>query len=263
LAVAADTGRTKSGLWYSVQGNGPTVMFLHGSNLDGRAWGPLPTAASSSYRVILPDLRSHGRSADATGPFSFAEDAIEVLDAVGGDRAILVGHSLGAQVALDVALGHPQRIRALILIGPAIGGMPLTRPPVGFEAMMAALKQGNLLEAGVILAGMPVMTLYQDTTAQPTVRTIVTENVRLFRASPTWLRSLDPPAVGRLGELKIPVLVLRGDRDPTESNEAGRVLVEQVAGAKAERFHGCGHLVPLDCGPAAARALEAFLRQIR
>jgi pimeloyl-ACP methyl ester carboxylesterase len=205
------------------------------------------------------DQRSHGHSADATGPFSFIDDVIEVLDAIGVERAALVGHSLGGQVAIDVALAHPGRVGALVLIGPGIGGLPLTKPPTGFERMMAALKRGDVDAAGEILAGMPVMTLYRDTADQPRIRTIVTDNDRLFRASPAWVKRLEPQAAGRLGELKVPVLVMMGERDPTESNEAGRVLLERVVGAKGEIFPGCGHLVPIDCGSEAARSLAAFL----
>jgi pimeloyl-ACP methyl ester carboxylesterase len=186
-----------------------------------------------------------------------------VLDAVGIERAALVGHSLGAQVALDLALARPDRVSALVLIGAGIGGLAPSKPPTGFEKMMEALKRGDVDGAGEILAGMPVMTLYRDTADQALVRTIVTENDRLFRANPTWVKRLDPPAVGRLGELKVPVLVMMGERDPTESNEAGRVLRERVAGAKGETFPKCGHLVPIDCGPEAARSLAAFLARPR
>ncbi len=257
--LASDTGRTRSGLWYSVTGAGPTVMFLHGSNLDSRAWGPLPAALAADHRVILTDLRSHGRSLDATGPFSWVDDAVEVLDAVGATRAALIGHSLGAQIVIDLSLSHPERVTSLVVIGPAISGRPLTKPPAGFEGMVAALRRGDFAAAGEALAAMPVMTLYRDTAGQAEIRAIVKENVRLFRADRTWVKGLDPPAAGRLGELKIPVAILLGSADPTESNEAGQVLQAQVPRATSTVLPRCGHLVPVDCGPEASRAVRAFL----
>jgi pimeloyl-ACP methyl ester carboxylesterase len=60
IAAPADTGRTRSGLWYAVSGSGPAVLFLHGSNLDSRSWGPLPAALEGNHRVVLMDQRSHG-----------------------------------------------------------------------------------------------------------------------------------------------------------------------------------------------------------
>jgi pimeloyl-ACP methyl ester carboxylesterase len=186
LTSPAQRDSTASGLWYSVAGEGPTLVFLHGSNLDSRSWGQLPDALAKEFRVVRMDLRSHGRSRDASGPFSWVSDVIAVLDAVGAERATLIGHSLGAQIAIDAAISHPNRVSRLIVIGPAISGLPMKKPPAGFEGMVAALRRGDLTGAGVALSRMPVMTLYRDTTRQPDARTIVMENVRLFRADPSW-----------------------------------------------------------------------------
>lgn len=262
LVQSPDTGRTTSGIWYSSTGSGPDVVFIHGSNLDSRSWGTLPVEIAKTHRVILIDLRSHGHSLDATGPFSWADDVVEVLDAVRSRRAVLVGHSLGAQVAIDLALSHADRVRALVLIGPGISGKPLSKPPVGFEGLMAALRAGDIEKAGVVLGGMPVMTLYRDTTSAELVRGIVRENARLFRASPQWVRPASPTANDRLESLPLPVLVLMGAADPTESNEAGRVLLERVAGATGRTFPVCGHLVPLDCQDSTRREIQSFLARL-
>lgn len=263
LVQAPDTGHTPSGIWYSVNGRGPDVLFIHGSNLDSRGWGALPAAVAKTHRVILVDLRSHGHSVDAAGPFSWRDDVVGVLDAVRARQAVLVGHSLGAQVAIDLALGHPDRVRALILIGPGISGKPLSKPPVGFERLMAALRAGDIAQAGIVLGDMPVMTLFSDTTSQGLVRSMVRENARLFRASPQWVVPASPTANDRLVSLRFPLLVLMGAADPTESNDAGRVLLERVAGATGRTFPVCGHLVPLDCPDSTRSAIERFLAGLR
>lgn len=262
LVQVPDTGRTQSGIAYSVNGHGPHVVFIHGANLDSRSWGTLPVEIAKTHRVILMDQRSHGHSSDASGPFSWEDDVIEVLDAVGARQAVLVGHSLGAQVAIDVALGHADRVRALVLIGPGISGKPLSKPPVGFDGLIAALRAGDMTKAGVVLGEMPVMTLYSDTSSKALVRRIVSENVRLFRASPQWVRPSTPTANDRLESLRLPVLVLMGAADPTESNEAGRVLLARVAGATVRTFPVCGHLVPLDCPDSTRREIQSFLGRL-
>lgn len=262
LLQVPDTGRTESGLWYEARGTGDAVVLLHGANLDARSWGALPDALSATHRVITLDLRSHGHSADASGPFSWTGDVIEVLDALRLGRVVLAGHSLGAEVALDVALAHPDRVRGLVLIGPAIGGKPLTKPPAGFEALIAALRAGDLPAAGTALAAMPVMQLMNDTTHAALVRSVVRDNVRLFRAKQDWIRRPSPPAIERLETVSVPVLVLMGGRDPTESNAAGRVLLERAPGATGTMFDRCGHLVPIDCGPEALDAITRFLQDL-
>ena len=252
-----DSGRTASGLWYEAVGSGPTLVLLHGSNLDSRSWGTLPESLAATRRVVRTDLRSHGKSADATGPFSWADDVVEVLDAVGARQATLVGHSLGAQVALDVALAHAGRVDGLVLVAPAISGLPLTKPPAGIESLMRALRAGDMEQAGDALAAMPVMTLLADTSEQAAVRAMVKENVRLFRARPEWVRPLSPPAIDRLESVQVPVLVLLGEHDPTESNEAGRVLLNRVKEAVGETLPGCGHLVPMECAHDILEAMRS------
>jgi pimeloyl-ACP methyl ester carboxylesterase len=261
-AQSVDSGRTASGLWYEVRGAGPNVVLVHGANLDSRGWGTLPAALASTHRVTLMDLRSHGRSGDATGPFSWTDDVVEVLDAIGARDAVLVGHSLGAQIVLDLALAHPTRVRALVVVGPAISGKPLDKPPEGFESLLSALRAGDFVQAGVALAAMPVMTLQRDTSARALARRIVSENVRLFKARPEWVRPIEPPAIQRLESISRPVLVLTGALDPTESNDAGNVLVDRLPNATGETFAGCGHLVPMDCPNESNRAVQAFLRRL-
>ena len=262
LQTVPDTGRTASGLWYSVTGSGPTVLLIHGANLDSRSWGPLPDSLAGTHRVVRMDLRSHGRSRDAAAPFSWIDDVVEVLDAAGAERAALIGHSLGASVALDVALRHPGRVSGLVLVGPGISGMPGGMPTAGYESFMAALQKGDLALAGEELGRAPFARFYRDTTRQAEVRTIIRENVRLFRASRDWIKPLDPPAIGRLAEIKVPVLVLRGDDDPSPSNQAGGILLEQVKGATGERFQRCGHMLQLDCTGDVIASVRGFLARL-
>jgi pimeloyl-ACP methyl ester carboxylesterase len=243
-------------------GSGESLVLLHGSNLDSRSWGTLPNALAQTHRVVMADLRAHGRSADASGPFSWSDDAIELMDAARVERAVLVGHSLGAQIAIDAALAHPDRVAALVLIAPAIGGKPAKTPPAGIEELVAALRAGDMERAGAALGQMPVMQLRSDTSQQGVVRRIVRENTRLFRARREWISQLEPPAIGRLAELRVPVLVLLGAADPTESNDAGEVLSQQLGDVTVRTLPRCGHLVPLDCAAGTREAISAFLLRI-
>ena len=257
LASPRDTARTASGLWYSVAGTGPTVVFLHGSNLDSRSWGTLPVELAKTHRVVQVDLRSHGHSAEATGPFSWQDDVIEVLDAVHSDRATLLGLSLGAVIALDAALDFPGRVDRLILMGPAISGMAM-KPRPGYERMMAALQKGDLAAAGEELGRAPVMRLFRDTSRQAEVRGIVKENTRLFRGRREWLKPFTP-AMSRLDQLRVPVLVLVGEKDPTDALDAAQIFKERVSTARIVTIPGCGHLLPLDCGSETVAAVRTFL----
>jgi len=97
------------------------VVLLHGGGSSAATWDTLAAAlATAGHRVIAPDLRGHGRSS-RPGSYSlnsFRDDAVGLLDALALDHVALVGHSLGAHVAILVAQQHPDRVTRLILEDP-------------------------------------------------------------------------------------------------------------------------------------------------
>lgn len=258
---ARDGQWTSSGLWYSVRGSGDAVVLIHGSNLDSRSLSALATALAADHRVVELDLRFHGQSKEGEGPFSFQDDVRAVMDAAGVTRAALIGHSLGGQVAVDLALMAPARVSRLVLVAPGLSGRAAMRRQEGVEPMIAALRARDFVGAADALARMPVMTLYRDTTRQAEVRAMVRDNARLFAADPRRMQSTGAPGAGRLGELAVPVLVVMGGADPTESSDVGREIVAGVRGARGETLAGCGHLVPIECAGELARAVRGFLRE--
>lgn len=105
-----------------------TVVAVHGITSSHVAW-PLLAAALPDVRVVAPDLRGRGRSRDLPGPYgmpSHADDVAAVLEHLGVERAVAVGHSMGGFVSLVLADRHPGRVSALVLVD---GGLPLLPPP--------------------------------------------------------------------------------------------------------------------------------------
>lgn len=112
-------GKTATGISYDVQGRGPVVVLLTGSNLDRRMWARETAWLARDRTVVRYDLRAHGQSDTATAPFSHLGDLIDVLDTLKIPRASLVGLSAGSAIALDAALEHPSRVERIVLSGPA------------------------------------------------------------------------------------------------------------------------------------------------
>lgn len=107
---------------------GPPLVLLHGWGNSATWWAPVTARLRDRHRVIVPDQRMHGASLSlATGrevPVSIralADDVIAVLDAFGEDRAVLVGHSMGGQVAAVVADRRPDRVAGTIVADPSYG----------------------------------------------------------------------------------------------------------------------------------------------
>src|SRR5215213_9322475 len=116
-------GEVELAIWRAGEGTEP-VVCLHGITAQHRAFNAAARYLGPSHSLVGVDLRGRGDSdkpESGYGLETHASDVIRVLDYLGLDRAILVGHSMGAFVALEAALSFPDRVRALVLLD---GGWP-------------------------------------------------------------------------------------------------------------------------------------------
>ena len=120
MYVEVDNAR----FWAEDAGDGPAVLFLHFGLGDHRVFEPELRALADSYRCIAYDRRFVGRTEAPAEPYSDVEDAVGLLDALGVERAALVGLSGGGKLALDVAFAHPERVSALVHIAAPVTGIP-------------------------------------------------------------------------------------------------------------------------------------------
>jgi len=107
-------------LYYEVHGDGPPLVMLHPFATSGAIWMPLVPEFAKSYRVILPDLRGHGRSTNPSGRFSHRQAALDIyalLDQLGVKNFKAIGASTGAMTLLHMATQQPARIEAMVLVG--------------------------------------------------------------------------------------------------------------------------------------------------
>ena len=129
-------------------GTGPAVLLLHGLTATRRYVVHGSRAIErAGHRVIAFDARGHGGSSPAGGPpdYTYDElvaDALAVLDAEGVDRAALVGQSMGSATAVALALRHPERVSALVVVTPAHLGRP-SRDLERWDAMADGLLRGG------------------------------------------------------------------------------------------------------------------------
>ncbi|MFC9248669.1 alpha/beta fold hydrolase [Streptomyces sp. NPDC057136] len=104
-------------------GNGPTLLLVHGWGGDGAEWSA-HRRLWVHRRVVVPDLRGHGRSPrprSGYGPRDYAADLAALLDELGTGPVVAVGHSMGGQVVTALAVEHPWLVRALVVLDPAYG----------------------------------------------------------------------------------------------------------------------------------------------
>jgi uncharacterized protein (TIGR02246 family) len=107
-------------MYYEERGSGEPLVLLHGFGACGRKWEPFPARLGEHYRVIVPDLRGHGRSTNSSGAFTHrqaAADVFALLDRLGVGRFRAMGISTGGMTLLHMATQQPSRVEAMVLIG--------------------------------------------------------------------------------------------------------------------------------------------------
>jgi len=129
IDVEVGGGRLRAGVWEprAAGPDAPTVLLVHGVTASHLAW-PFVVARLPGVRVIAPDLRGRGRSNEISGDAGMAAHAADLaalLDAVGIDQTVVVGHSMGGFVSIVFAHLHPERVSRLLLVD---GGLPLDVP---------------------------------------------------------------------------------------------------------------------------------------
>ncbi|MET8981894.1 alpha/beta hydrolase [Streptomyces sp. NPDC004539] len=134
-------------------GGDGTLLLVHGEACDSHDWSAQTGAFAARHRVIVPDLRGHGRSTGLSGgmrPRDFVSDLVELLHVLDTGPVTVVGHSLGAVVASVLAVEHPELVRAVIAVEPAYGFAAEFAPPLA-----AAFRVPDPVEvAAAVLGGL-------------------------------------------------------------------------------------------------------------
>jgi 3-oxoadipate enol-lactonase len=259
LGAQIATGTSAAGLSYEASGSGEAVVLVHAFSVDRRMWAPQIAMLESRFRVIRYDLRGHGKSEGPSAPYDPYEDLRSVLDALGVNRATLIGLSAGAEVATNFTLAYPDRVARVILASPGLGGFVPSTPLTWTQPVFQAAAAGDPERAAKLWAETPIMALRNDLTAAATVTEMVMSNARLWSYRTNPARQLTPPAIKRLSEIKCPVLVIIGEQDLPHIKEIGSLLVGGIAGAKLVTIPRAGHFVNLDARDAFNQAVGAFL----
>jgi 3-oxoadipate enol-lactonase len=216
-------------LWSSQRGSGEDVLLLAGLGADADSFGPLADRLARRYRVTTFDARGTGLSATPPPPWligDFVADALAVLDRYGVEHAHLVGTSLGAITAQELAAAHPARVRSLVLDGTWL------RPDVQLQ-----------VEFGRAIWSARQAPYFADR--------------RGFVATARALRRYD--AGERLRAIDAPALLTVGERRATRGLGRAHAVAEQIRGSRVEMVEAAGRRPYLNQPEAYGRLVERFL----
>lgn len=242
-------------------GRGNPLLFLHGSTLDHRMWHPQIAALADRFEVIAYDMRGFGRSPVPAGPFKHCEDASAVIDALGLRDVVVIGHSIGAFYALEVALMRPDAVRGLVSI--CMSGLGTPDYPPEIDAMFEELKLvARTRGVDVAKAIWARCGWFASARAKPELAALLDRYLADYSGW-YWLHDtpatrLAPPAVERLEQLAMPALVIDGALDLDYNHAIANVLAGRLPRAELLRLPDIGHMASLEAPATITSAIARF-----
>ena len=209
-------------MYYETYGAGAPLVLLHGGMLtiDLNFATVIPTLAQT-HTVIGVELQGHGRTANIDRPITYvnlASDVVALLDLLGIEKATVLGHSMGAGVALELAVSHPDRVSAIVPISASVSK----------DGMHPDLSDPSTFETS------PIMPTAQDFADFKSAYERLSPHPEQFDAFLMSLGSMDQDFAGwtdeQLAGIRCPVLIVQGDTDFTLIAHAG-VMLEKIPGS--------------------------------
>jgi pimeloyl-ACP methyl ester carboxylesterase len=248
-----------------------TVVLIHGVGMSQSVWGPQIDALTASYQVVVYDMLGHGNSALPSATPTLAEYASQLkalLDAIGIGRAHVIGHSMGALVALEFALTHPQRTLSVAALNAVYDRTPAQREAVMSRAASLGATTHEAQDAQDASVDATLSRWFGDpvpghlTQAAQAVRALLlsvdplgyARTYRLFASS-------DGAHVGRLANLTVPALFLTGECDPNSSPSMSRAMAAATPRGRAEVLPNARHMMNVTDPARVNERLLAFLAE--
>jgi pimeloyl-ACP methyl ester carboxylesterase len=263
--VEGDGGR----LYYETRGDGPAIVLIHAGFLDSRMWDTQFQLFSENYRVIRYDVRGFGKSDLARTKFSDYKDLYGILDHLGVKRVSIVGVSNGGRIASDFAVEYPSMVNHLVLVSPGMSGYNTSGPEEEkmweeFDARMKpqedAVREGraaDAVEMDVITWGSAQTPANRERIAQ-----IAMDNFHVQVENP-WKLQIppEPRTWQRLSNIRVPTLLIIGDRDVAPQILMVDNIHSHIPGAKKVLIQGADHIVNMSKPEEFNKTVLEFLNQ--
>lgn len=243
------------GIYYEVHGDGPPLLLTHGYSSTSAMWHGQVDALAKEHKLILWDMRGHGQSDYPDDLAAYSEaltvgDMAAILDAVGAERAVIGGLSLGGYMSLAFYRAHPQMTRALLIVD--------TGPGFKKDDARAAWNARALATADRLDREGLAM-LQSATRERATARHRDAKGLAL--AARGMLTQRDARVIELLPDIKVPSLIVVG-ADDTPFLAASDTMAAKIPGAQKVVIPAAGHAVNIDQPEAFVDAVLPFLKNL-
>lgn len=254
-------------LYYEVAGQGHPLLLIHEGIADSRMWDQQFETFARQYQVIRYDLRGFGKSSVPAGQFANHEDTFALLEHLGIKQTHVIGMSFGGLIALDFTLAHPEKVTSLVLGAPSVSGRKSSSADVQrfVEEENSLVEQGDLEAATELNLRMwvdgPRRTPDQvDPTVRQRVREMQYHAFTVPMPDEAEELPLEPPAITRLAEIRVPTLLIVGDYDIPDKHELARQLASEIPQAQQVVIPGAAHVINMEQPAEFNRIVLDFLR---
>ena len=244
-------------LYYEMAGAGAPVILVHALSLDTRMWDSQFGVLAENYRVIRYDARGHGKSVPtSTDAYSHSQDLKGLMDALGIERAHLVGLSMGGRTVVDFTVDNPGRAISLVPVDSRPSGIDwVTDAPERIGRIIATANESGMDDAIELWCGDE---LFAPAVNNPTSVGPLNEIVREYSGwnwtSGATVIERDTPAAALLHRISSPTLVILGELDLLDFHVAADAMDANIADVRKVVIPGVGHMSNME-DPASFNAL--------
>jgi 3-oxoadipate enol-lactonase len=246
----------------------PALLFVHAGVATRAMWDPQFEDLAADHFVVRYDTRGFGESPGEDEEFADRHDVFAVLDAVGVTSATVIGASRGGRIALDALLDEPARVTGLVTVGSTPSGQHDGEATPREREMIAEMEAAS--ELGDYEELVRIEVAYWDLGPTRDIADVDPEflarAIELNVGAAHWDfagldQPLEPAAVSRLGEVRVPTLVVVGDHDESDSRAGYDLLLGGIAGAEGFRFPDSAHLPSVEHPERFTTRLREFLEK--
>jgi pimeloyl-ACP methyl ester carboxylesterase len=250
-------------LHFEDSGSGEKILLIHGLGSSGQSWSAVAARLATDHRLIIPDVRGHGRSGKPAGPYSvplFARDLAALCDHLGITGLHVIGLSLGGMIGFQLAVDRPDLVRSFVVINSGPDMVPRTlRMWLALKTRVLLLQLFGPAYLGKLLARR-LFPKPEQGALREELQTSISANdpdayLRATRGLIGWT------VLPRLSEVVCPVLILASDRDytPLSAKQAYLALLKD---GRLEEIKDSGHAASADQPEQVAAAIIRFVRAV-
>lgn len=247
-------------LHYEIQGQGEPIVLLHSGGSDSRDWQFVAPLLAQTYQVITFDGRGAGQSPPLLEPADFVEDLSRLLSHLEIKQTVLVGHSIGGQIATDFALLYPNQVSKLVLVAPGLTGHHFSPDIETWFAQVRAAAP-DLDKMTQLALAHPVHSVVMASPQRDLMIAITRHNLARSLEWQTFeMNWPQPPAIQRLGEVPTKTLFIIGTQDMADNQHTAE-LFQQVPDIRFAWIEGADHTPTLTHADDVARLTTTFLSE--